>query len=748
MKRAAVVFLVICTLLVAFPVTAEAASVTPIEDFTYTRKGPGTVLLTQYTGGGQSVTVPGSYLLDGITCRVELASQTVFAGNTNLTSVTVSSGVTFENNSMKLLFGKCTALRTVRLDTDTSKVTDMSYLFYGCEALEKLDLSGLDTGEVTTMKGMFSNCTKLSKLSGYENWNTGSLLSISYMFNLTEKLTVVDLSRWSLAGLKNSSWCFQKCGASKILLPEDLAIISAGFLNHAINYAGSSFTVPAGVEKIGYAHTIYDFATDDLTEFRVAEGNTAYKAVDGILYSADGTEMLAVPRGKTFPNSTYQIPEGVCFLGELSFSRNYNIETVILPDTYTLKYIPLNDPAYITFEDTGNLNTGLNLNIAIYCYTGVKSYAVKDTNPNYKSVDGVLYTKDGTTLVAVPTRYEGLLKIPEGVTAWQAAAMWNAGELVDGLMKNCTGVYIPASMTDIAQDQLSKLNRLESSYSGFQITVSEENPVYYTGKSGQLLKKSNLADLEVTVSQDTFVYDGQPKTPEVTVTYNGKPLKAGKDYTLSYSSNVNAGTGWVRITGQGDHYGTVEYDFTIEQAQPDYTPPGDLTAIYGQTLSEITLPKGYAWMQPDTLTGETGEHSFTLSYANGDPNYLTLTDIPVTVLVQPRPVGAQSLTIALWYPWTGDAVEPSVSVVDSTGVVPAEEYTLTYEDNVSFGKGRAVLRDVSGGNYDVSGTVEFYIVPGPFLCIAALTLLWCLTTGLTITRGKKTAPSAKPPKTR
>ncbi len=732
MKRALAVFAVFFVLLLAFPVTADAAVSTPVENFEHTITNPETILLTKYTGTSSSVTVPGTYVLEGVTYQVALASQSVFAGNADLISVTICPGVIFENDSMAKLFAKCTGLRTANMNANTAKITDMSYLFYGCEALEKLDLSAWDTANVTTMKAMFSNCTKLKKLIGYENWDTHSLRSIAYMFNTTEQLKDVDLSRWTLAQLENSGWCFQNCSASKILLPEDLAVISAGFLNHATAYAGSSFTVPAGVKKIGYAHTIYDFATDDFAEFRVAEGNTAYQAVDGILYSADGKQMLAIPRGKAFSNGIYTIPEGVIFLGELSFSRNYNLETVVLPDSYVLKYVPQYDPAYIIFEDTGNLNAGLNLNIAIYCYTGINRYAVKDSNPNYKSIDGVLYTKDGTTIVAVPTRYEGLLTLPEGVTQWQTAAMWDAGELVDSLMKNCTGVYIPASLTEIAQDQLDKLNRLEKRYSGFSITVSENNPVYYIGKSGQLLKKSNLADLQVTLSQDTFVYDGQPKTPDVIITYKGKPLKAGKDYTVSYSDNINAGTGWVRITGQGNHYGTVECAFTIGQAQPEYTLPQEVSAIYGQTLNELALPDGFAWMQPEMTVGDTGAKSFAVSYTKNDPNYATLTDIPVAVQVLPKQLGTGSLFVAPWYPWTGSAIEPTVFVEDDIGVVSPEEYTLSFERNISFGKGRALVQDAPGGNYQISGTVEFYIVPGPFLCIAMLTVLWCLTTGLSL----------------
>lgn len=748
MRRLVWIFTLLFALLILFPATAEAAASTPLEAFEYTRSDPGTVLLTKYIGDSTSVTVPDSYFLDGATCRVQLASETVFAGNDTLTSVTIPLGVTFQNNSMKLLFAKCVALRSVKLRVDTSEITDMSYIFYNCEALEFLDLSAFHTAKVTTMKAMFSGCKNLGGLTGYENWDTGSLKSIAYMFNQTKALKTVDISRWNLSGLENSAWCFQSCGAERVLLPENLAVISAGFFNHLIYYTGSSFTVPAGVKKIGYAHTLYDLGTDSLREILVAPGNTAYKAVDGILYSADGTEMLAIPRTKPFPDGTYTIPEGVTFLGELSFSKNSAIKKVILPDSYVLRYVPLYDPEYITFDDTGNLNTGLNLHIAIYAYTGVRYYGVKDSNPNYKGLDGVLYTKDGSTLVAVPIGYEGLLTVPEGVTVWQTGAMWGPGGLVDEQMKNCKGVSIPASLTQIAPDQLDKLNRLESLFSGFRISVSPENPVYYTGKSGQLLERSNMDSVEIALQQNTFTYDGTPKEPKPVVSLNGKPLREGEDYTLSYTGNVDAGTAWVRISGMGDYYGAVEASFNIEKSLPEYTVPEGLCAVYGQTLGEVPLPEGFNWISPETLVGNTGDNSFTVNYTSKNPSHLPVSDIVVVLHVSPKPVGSESIALVWWCPWTDRPVTPEVTVVDVSGEVPAAEYTVTYENNRDFGEAKVILQDVSGGNYTVEGTAVFYIVPGPFLCILVLTALWCMTTGVTLVWDKKGPLSVKPPKNR
>ena len=47
---------------------------------------------------------------------------------------------------------------------DTSNVTDMSAMFFGCKGLTSLNLSGWDTSKVTDMGAMFRYCTNLATL--------------------------------------------------------------------------------------------------------------------------------------------------------------------------------------------------------------------------------------------------------------------------------------------------------------------------------------------------------------------------------------------------------------------------------------------------------------------------------------------------------------------------------------------------------------------------------------------------------
>lgn len=531
MKRMLSIVLALILCLCQLPVIsfADAAqtAVTPLSDFTFTLNNEdNTVTLTKYTGSDSIVIVAGSYTVDGVSYATFLDSTSVFIYNSVITSVTVQGGVRLANNTAAYLFGMCTSLISADLSgLNTTGATDFFCMFAYCSALETLDVTGLDTACVTNMTGLFTDCEKLTALTGYENWDTGAVESIYMAFNKTYCLDKIDLSRWDLSRVTNSGWCFQLCSASQILLPDSLKTVSAGFMNHASKYAGTSFAVPAGVEKIGYAHTFYDFGTGDFAEFTVAEGNTHYTAVDGILYSADGKELLAVPRSKTFADGVYEIPEGVTFLGELCFSRNYNIKTLILPDSLDIYYVGLSDPNYIIHGDDGNLNAGSNLNIAIYCYTGITSYAVKNTNPNYTSIDGIIYSKDMTTVVAVPSRYDRNINIPEGVTAWAYEAMWAVDEAtVTGLMSNCPGVSIPSTLVDISQDQIDKLNRLKVANAGFSITVSADNPAYCLDENGCLTTRSFTPETEPTVTEPPATEPTETK-PVETVPSETAPSK-------------------------------------------------------------------------------------------------------------------------------------------------------------------------------------------------------------------------------
>ena len=87
-----------------------------------------------------------------------------------------------------------------------------------------------------------------------------------------------------------------------------------------------------------------------------------------------------------------------------------------------------------------------------------------------------------------------------------------------------------------------------------------EIPAYFefAGKNLESIASAQISDIK------TQVYAGKAVTPSVTVTLNGKKLKKGTDYTVSYANNTKAGsTASVIITGKGQYVGTVSKEYKI-----------------------------------------------------------------------------------------------------------------------------------------------------------------------------------------
>lgn len=102
----------------------------------------------------------------------------------------------------------------------------------------------------------------------------------------------------------------------------------------------------------------------------------------------------------------------------------------------------------------------------------------------------------------------------------------------------------------------------------------------------------DISDMDVTLSKDTFLYDGNACKPEVTVSYRKDTvLEQGIDYTLSYEKNVSAGTATAVISGKGLFHGTIRKDFTIQKT-------GEVSHIHDMQKFEAKAP---TCTQPGTI---------------------------------------------------------------------------------------------------------------------------------------------------
>ena len=157
------------------------------------------------------------------------------------------------------------------------------------------------------------------------------------------------------------------------------------------------------------------------------------------------------------------------------------------------------------------------------------------------------------------------------------------------------------------------------------ISVTYENninvgtaTIIYTGKNnytGEIRKNFKITEASITddmiANIPSVTYNTRAHTPDVTVTFEGSTLEAGKDYDVAYTNNINAGTATVTVTGKGNFTGTASKDFAIAQA---YLSVENQTVTHFRTETDA---KSYA-VPADMFLADEKETGFTITVTDYD----------------------------------------------------------------------------------------------------------------------------------
>ena len=120
---------------------------------------------------------------------------------------------------------------------NTSEVTNMAGMLYGCSSLTSLDVSNFNTGKVTDMSYMFNGCSSLTSLD-VSNFNTANVTDMNGMFYGCSSLTSLDLSSFNTANVTNTAIMFQGCSSLTTIICEDDWSASTVLKNSENMFAG------------------------------------------------------------------------------------------------------------------------------------------------------------------------------------------------------------------------------------------------------------------------------------------------------------------------------------------------------------------------------------------------------------------------------------------------------------------------------------------------------------------------------
>lgn len=224
----------------------------------------------------------------------------------------------------------------------------------------------------------------------------------------------------------------------------------------------------------------------------------------------------------------------------------------------------------------------------------------------------------------------------------------------------------------------------------------------FTGNSADAAAVTNCTVSGLTAK----TYTGKAQTQSITVKYRNKTLKNGKDYTVSYQNNINAGTAYVIIKGKGSYSGTVKRSFTIKPAIIYKQCTFYKIASQYYTGSQIKpVPK----IKNGTTTLKNGT-DFTLTYQNnvnkgtakvyikGKGNYSG--SCSLTFSITARPVSTLKITVPS-ATYNGKAQKPAVTVkYNNYKFKNGTDYTLSYKNNTKIGTATVTVK----GKGKLSGT--------------------------------------------
>lgn len=396
---------------------------------------------------------------------------------------------------------------------------------------------------------------------------------------------ITGFDRWGMWNLKKYIKELEIHGNAGMNMPEqcfyDVPNIESVVISGAVDVPRDMFGKCTGLKKVTLKNGVRSIGEDAFRDCSSLEGvifeNTVLEKIsDGAFWGCSALSSIALPdsvteieRNAFFETGlrNIQLPEKLTLIGGGAFCNCKNLKQVQLPPQ--LK--ELGEGAFFNCENLAQIQLPSQLNkLGGDAFRDCTSLDKIDIPAGLKQIESATFCNTGLTSV---TLHEGLTKIedwafhdclklkkiriPKSVT--------DIGELALGIrynMGNGAEEVIPGGFTvegytgSAAERYVKRMHQSENLYHVFFKDVK------FVSIGGQTAAVTNISKTKISALK-TRAFTGKPLTQALTITYGGKKLVNGRDYTLTWKNNKNIGTASVTIKGKGKYNGSVTKKFRI-----------------------------------------------------------------------------------------------------------------------------------------------------------------------------------------
>ena len=396
---------------------------------------------------------------------------------------------------------------------------------------------------------------------------------------------ITGFDRWGMWNLKKYIKELEIHGNAGMNMPEqcfyDVPNIESVVISGAVDVPRDMFGKCAGLKKVTLKNGVRSIGEDAFRdcsslESVIFENTVLEKISDGAFSGCSALSSIVLPdsvteieRNAFFETGlrNIQLPEKLTLIGAYAFCNCKNLKQVQLPSQ--LK--ELGNGAFSSCENLAQIQLPAQLNkLGTDAFRNCTSLDKIDIPAGLTQIEPDTFCNTGLTSV---TLHEGLTKIedgafhdclklkkiriPKSVTDIGGLALgirYNRGNGAEEVIPG--GFTVEGYTGSAAERYVKRLHQCENLYHVFFTDVK------FVSIGGQTAAVTNISKTKISALK-TRAFTGKPLTQALTITYGGKKLVNGRDYTLTWKNNKNIGTASVTIKGKGKYNGSVTKKFRI-----------------------------------------------------------------------------------------------------------------------------------------------------------------------------------------